>query len=212
VKGFDRVARLYRWAEYATFGPILSRCRLEFLSSANDAHRALVLGDGDGRFTAALLASSPEVVVDAVDQSAEMLRLLSTRCGSERVQRHCIDAMSFHLPVPYDLIATHFFLDCLSTNDVQTLALRIAANGEPKTRWLISEFDIPAGILRWPARLLVRSLYFAFRVLTGMRVQQLPLWRQALRGAGFHCLKSVPRLGGVLVAEIWELRPPVGIR
>jgi len=212
VKGFDRVARLYRWAEYATFGPILSHCRLEFLSSAKGAQRALVLGDGDGRFTAALLASSPEVVVDAVDQSAEMLRLLSTRCASERVHTHCIDAMRVEVRGPYDLIATHFFLDCLSTNDVETLSLRIAASGAPNARWLISDFDIPAGILHWPARALVRSLYLAFRVLTGMRVKQLPLWRQALRGAGFHRLQRVSRLGGILVAEMWELRPSVGIR
>jgi len=212
VKGFDRVARLYRWSEYATFGPLLSRCRFEFLSSAKEAQRALVLGDGDGRFTAALLASSPEVIVDAVDQSSEMLRLLSTRCASERVHTHCIDAMRFHLHGPYDLITTHFFLDCLSTNDVEALALRIAANSAPNARWLISDFDIPAGILRWPARLLVRSLYLAFRVLTGLRIQQLPPWRQALEEAGFHCQQSVPRMGGILVAELWVLGPRVRVR
>ncbi|ADV83777.1 class I SAM-dependent methyltransferase [Terriglobus saanensis] len=212
MKGFDRVARLYRWAEYATFGPILSRCRLEFLSTATDAQLALVLGDGDGRFTAALIGSSPQIVVDAVDQSTEMLRLLSARCDSERVHTHCIDAMRFDVRGPYDLIATHFFLDCLSTSDVHTLSLRIAASSAPKALWLISDFNIPTGVMHWPARMLIRFLYLAFRILAGLRIQQLPAWRRALGEAGFQCLGSVPRLGGILIAEMWELQPPVRIR
>src|SRR6185437_1080687 len=52
---FDRLARVYRWMEWLSFGPYLSRCRRAFLPQLRDARRALVLGDGDGRFTAALL-------------------------------------------------------------------------------------------------------------------------------------------------------------
>jgi SAM-dependent methyltransferase len=212
LKGFDRIARPYRWAEYASFGPILSRCRFQFLPCTKDADRALVLGDGDGRFTAALLGAAPRVIVDAVDQSSEMLRLLAARCASDRVNTHHIDAMHFDVCGPYDLIVTHFFLDCLSTLEVQSIALRIAAGGVPGTRWLISEFDVPSGAMYWPARLLVRSLYLAFRALAGLHVQQLPAWRTALSEAGFRCVQTLPRLRGILVAEMWELRPTERVR
>ena len=43
---FDRLARPYRWLEYATFGRTLERCRFHFLPALTSARRALVLGDG----------------------------------------------------------------------------------------------------------------------------------------------------------------------
>ena len=76
---FDHIARPYRWLEYLTFGPYLERCRFHFLDQLKRHRRALILGDGDGRFTARLLATNPQISVDAVDSSAAMLNLLSER-------------------------------------------------------------------------------------------------------------------------------------
>ena len=76
---FDPIARPYRWLEYLTFGPYLERCRYHFLNQLGQHCRALILGDGDGRFTARLLAANPEISVDAVDSSATMLHLLTKR-------------------------------------------------------------------------------------------------------------------------------------
>ncbi len=75
---FDRVARLYRVLEYLSFGPMLERCRFHHLPAlaAADCSRALILGDGDGRFLARLLAACPELSAQAVDASPAMLRLL----------------------------------------------------------------------------------------------------------------------------------------
>ena len=56
---FDLIARPYRWLEYLTFGPALARCRNHFLPQLTDRRAALVLGDGDGRFLARLLAPTP---------------------------------------------------------------------------------------------------------------------------------------------------------
>ncbi|MGH9599640.1 MAG: class I SAM-dependent methyltransferase, partial [Terracidiphilus sp.] len=65
----DRLAGVYRWMELATFGPWLSWCRSAYLGELSGCRRALVLGDGDGRFTAQLLCANPQVEVDAVDAS-----------------------------------------------------------------------------------------------------------------------------------------------
>ena len=58
---FDRVARLYRWAEYLLLGPLLARTRKHFLPQLTSATHALVLGDGDGRFLAHLLHHAPKL-------------------------------------------------------------------------------------------------------------------------------------------------------
>ena len=76
---FNRIARPYRWLEYLTLGPALTRCRTHFLPQLAACRTALVLGDGDGRFLAGLLAANPDLRADAVDTSATMLQLLTRR-------------------------------------------------------------------------------------------------------------------------------------
>ena len=81
---FDPLARPYRWLEYATFGRALERCRFHFLPALTGARRALVLGDGDGRFLARLLRANPELEADVVDCSPAMLRLLQRTAQARR--------------------------------------------------------------------------------------------------------------------------------
>jgi len=106
---FDRVARPFRWMEYLTFGSALWRCRTHFLSELKSCRNALILGDGDGRFTAALLAANPQLNVDAVDSSAAMLRLLTQRArtaapdASTRLRTHHADALAYVHDLPKEL-------------------------------------------------------------------------------------------------------------
>lgn len=211
---FDRVARLYHPAEYLTFGPFLERCRFAHLPALRDARQALVLGDGDGRFLARLLAATPELRALAVDLSPAMLRLVrqrAARAGAvDRLTTTCADARLFELdPLPaaspYDLVVTHFFLDCLTPADLDSLLARIQPQLAPRALWLVSEFQIPpAGRLgKTLAAALIRLLYAAFRLLTGLEVRALPPWRAQLSRAGFLPLRSYPSLGGLLVSELW---------
>lgn len=208
---FDSLARLYRWMEYFSFGLILERCRFYFLADCAHARRALVLGDGDGRFTARLLAANRIVQVDAVDSSAAMLRELERRAAQAvddagiRLRTIQADLRSF---TPdrgdYDLIVSHFFLDCLIYGELEEMVARIVPHLAPEAIWLNSEFSIPEqGWRRIIARSLIRSLYFAFDKMTHLHVQQIPDYPQALERIGFRrqCQAQFP--GGLLVAEIW---------
>jgi len=147
---FDLIARAYRWLEYLSFGPFLERCRFYYLDELRSCRRALVFGDGDGRFTARLLAANSEIKVDAVDSSAAMLRLLTRRVARlgpsarDRLQTRQMGALNFDPEgAPYDLVATHFFLDCFSESEVGALIARIAPHLTTDAVWLVSEFAIP---------------------------------------------------------------------
>lgn len=209
---FDRLAHAYRWMEYLSFGPMLERCRFHFLPECFDARQALVLGDGDGRFTARLLASNPKVEIDAIDCSAAMLKQLRQRAvaaattGSTRLQTTQADLREF---TPgrgeYDLVVSHFFLDCLTEDEVAALVERTAPHLTANACWLVSEFAIPEqGWRRGAARLLVRSLYFAFGVMTHLRVRKIPDYSSILMRNGFRLQQQTRFVGGLLVAEIWE--------
>lgn len=211
---FDSLARAYRWMEYCSFGPMLERCRFHFLSRCAQARHALVLGDGDGRFTARLMAANPAVQVDAVDASAAMLAVLQGRaqscCPDADTRLHTIQAdLRGFTPTDkdYDLVVSHFFLDCLTDDDVSALVERLLPALTEDAIWVVSEFSIPKkGLRRAAARLAVRSLYFVFFVLARLRVDRIPDYAKAFRDRGFHRREDAEYLGGILAAELWKRR------
>jgi SAM-dependent methyltransferase len=212
---FNRLARLYRWMEWTSFGPWLWWCRVAFLPQLAACRNALVLGDGDGRFTARLLRANPAIHIDTVDASPAMLRSLVRRAGADavRVRTFCADARQWQPanPTPetsYDLIVTHFFLDCLTTEEIESLAATLRKAVSPPALWLVSEFAIPEG---WfgtlVARPLVWWLYCAFGRLTGLTLRALPDHRSALQQSGFAIQQRRTWLGGILVSELWASHP-----
>ncbi len=213
---FNPLARLYRWMEYLSFGPWLALTRSAFLDQLSASRRALVLGDGDGRFTARLLRANPTVEVDAVDASSAMLAELLRRAGpnASRVRIHRADVRGWQRAAPagepaYDLVATHFFLDCLTVDEVQALAAKLRPAVSPSALWVISEFAVPPGWLgRLIARPVVAGLYLAFAWLTGLAVRTIPDHASALRAAGFTLQDRRCRLAGLLVSELWAAGPP----
>jgi SAM-dependent methyltransferase len=208
---FDRVAGIYRWVEYLTLGPVLQQTRTRFLPQLLHARKALVLGDGDGRFLARLLRQNPDLHAIAVDTSAAMLQRLRSRClaaspsARDRLSLVQASALTIEPQPDTDVIVTHFFLDCLTQTEVDALAASIAARTAPGALWIVSDFGPPR--VRWLrpfAAAYVRSLYLAFRILTGLRITRLPDPQAALSGAGFHLLGRHERLLGLIYTEMWQ--------
>jgi ubiquinone/menaquinone biosynthesis C-methylase UbiE len=214
---FDRVARIYRVMEYLTFGPMLERCRFHYLAALRNSRRALVLGDGDGRFLARLLAANPTLQADSLDASPAMLALLRQRIAHlkalDRLTTTQADVRTFSPPsTNYDLVATHFFLDCLTEPEADYLIARIRPHLAPGTQWLVSEFQIPetGRLQKWFASSIISALYVAFRLLTGLTVRQIPPWPELLTRHGFHRKARRTWLGGLLVSELWEFHEATG--
>jgi SAM-dependent methyltransferase len=220
VTNFDRVARSYRWLEYFSFGPCLARCRCAQLVHLTQARHALILGDGDGRFLARLLTVNPNLTADVVDSSPAMLRLLEqrTRRSNQRVRLHAADALQWSptdTPTdtdididiePYDLIVSHFFLDCFFPEELEQLFDRILPHALPGTQWVISEFAIPrTPLAAFLARAVIGLLYRAFALLTGLRVRKLPDYATALRRRGLLLIHDHRYLAGLLCSQLWTL-------
>lgn len=218
---FDRLARVYRWMEYLSFGPMLERCRFWYIPACAASRYALILGDGDGRFTASLLGTNPELKADAVDGSAAMLAALKclvgqtakdfrAESGSLRLNTFKADIREFVPPGnAYDLVVTHFFLDCLAAEEIDGLIKRILPHLNSNAVWLVSEFAIPEhGWRKMAAKGLIRGLYFAFSVMTRLQVNQLPDYASIFARHNFQRAHQTRFLGGLLVAEIWQRRQP----
>ncbi|MFT4111736.1 class I SAM-dependent methyltransferase [Silvibacterium sp.] len=215
--GFGRLARLYRWLEYLSFGPWLTLCRNARLRhpSVAAARHALILGDGDGRFLTRLLRWNPDLRALSIDGSHGMLARQRQRAAEKgvipRLTTRCQEIRSFQPSGRYDLITTHFLLDCLSTAEVEALASRMrpclavgpGRNPAQNPVWIVSEFAIPSGIAQLPSRFIVRGLYLAFGLMTGLRARSLPDHGGALHRAGFFLRDRRTWLAGLLVSEVW---------
>ena len=197
----DRIAPHYWWIELLGMGRTLERRRRWFLPELGNARRALVLGDGDGRFLRELLRRNSVVRADYVDLSRRMLELARQKTGDARVTYRLADARTLDLPRgEYDLIATHFFFDCFEPQELGALIARIAEAAQPGARWIVSEFRTQ----NIAARLLVNALYLFFGITTGLKTRKLSDHRPIMRANGFRLVGASTSRGALVVSELWE--------
>lgn len=197
----DLIAPHYWWIERLGMGSTLERRRRWFLPEIGNARRALVLGDGDGRFLRELLRRNPAVRADYVDLSGRMLELARAKAGMDRARYMQGDARKLEFAqAEYDLIATHFFFDCFGAAELEGLIGRVADAAKPGARWIVSEFRTD----NIPARLLVSALYLFFGITTGLRNRKLADHRPLMQAHGFRLLKASHSRGALVVSELWE--------
>ena len=209
----DALAPYYNVLEHLSFGNFLERTRCAFLEEATRSRKAILCGEGDGRFLARLLEVNSSVEVDVVDLSPRMVQLAERRVARngqrfrDRVRFHVCDVRNF---VPtlggYDLIVTHFFLDCFSNTDLPGVVATLANCANSDARWIVSEFHVADGpVGRVWTHAVIRCLYAAFRFTTGLRVTRLPNYVAALEQQGYShsCEKKI--LGGLLHSSLWTV-------
>jgi len=206
---FDPVARLYRWLEYLSFGPWLARCRSAQLAHLTGARHALLLGDGDGRFLLQLLAVNSGLRADVVDSSPSMLTILDRRVrqsGGENIRPHLADALQWEPCGHYDLIVSHFFLDCFFPHQLEQLFDRVLPHAQPGAQWVVSEFAVPRNPLTaFLARGIIAALYRVFGLLTGLPVRALPDYAGCMVRRGLVLSHERRFLAGLLRSELWTL-------
>lgn len=211
----NELASYYEILEHLSFGKRLEERRFAFLGETRTSQRAIVCGGGDGRFLARLLRVNPTVRVDFVDLSPRMVELAEGRIAGmgravrARIRFHAGDIDAFEPRADgYDLIVTHFFLDCFSESEVVTVVSRLAHWATPAASWIVSEFrEADGAIGRIWTQGVIRSLYLAFRFTTDLRVTRLPDYAGALSRAGFRLRHHELAMGGLLHSSVWEAVP-----
>ena len=205
----DGIAASYRWLEYAAFGRELERARLDFLDRARDARRVLILGEGDGRFLARLLASNRRTRVDVVESSGRMIELARRRVPASegaRVTFHRRNAAADALPDgPFDLVVTHFFLDVLTPCEAEAAVAKAGARLSPGAVWLLSEFQAPrARVARLHAQAWLKAMYGFFSIATRLEASQLPEYRKMLERSGLVEIEHRERRWGLIRSQVWR--------
>ncbi len=173
MASFDQLAKIYEPLERLTFAGRLQQIRCFCIPHIQQCQRGLLIGDGDGRFSSALLKSNPNIQLASIDISQSMLETAKQRAGpnAPRLTTYISDALEFPYPdETYDFIGLHFCLDCFSQNAIDLLLPQLSQALAPGGVIAYSDFkaDKP-----WQ-KLLVRGLYLCFRVGAGLKTKQLP--------------------------------------
>jgi ubiquinone/menaquinone biosynthesis C-methylase UbiE len=203
---FDFVASHYRWLEKIVFGPRLQAARMAFVRQLSPARRVLVVGEGDGRFLAEFVELHPGAEIDCVEASPRMLELARKRTAGHPVRFLCATLEGTEFPEGYyDLLVTHFFLDCFPKKTLPEIVARLGRAAGPHAQWLIAEFQEPVGgWLRLPRRWLIRFMYFFFRLCAGIEARRLIDYRPLLRAIGFEISSSTGSPNDMIRSELWR--------
>ena len=208
---FDGVAQWYRALETIAFGNALQRARIACLDEIGSPHRALIVGEGNGRFLCELVSRQPTLDVDCLDASARMLDLARHRILAKQPDRagrirflHC-DIDSWQSEHRYDLIVTHFVLDCFNEDQVGRIVARLAQAAAEDAAWLLADFRMPpAGFQRIHARAWLAVMYRFFRSIAGIEARDLVDPSPFLRAEGFALARQYLFRRGMLKSELWR--------
>jgi trans-aconitate methyltransferase len=207
---FDLVALHYRWLETITFGNALQRARTCWIDTLARPKRTLILGEGDGRFLCELVRAYPKIDIDCIDASEAMLQLARARLrrrhpeSFSRVNFIREDILKWSPRKSYDLLVTHFFLDCFPDRELQAIIAKLASAAEPGAVWLVADFTIPRKrFARAHARLWLRMMYAFFRATAGIAAKELVDPIPYLDGYGFTRASENLSRGKMLRSDVY---------
>jgi SAM-dependent methyltransferase len=209
---FDAVAPWYRALETIAFGGALQQSRVACLAEIQSPARALIVGEGNGRFLCELLRMHPHLDIDCVDASERMLGLAQERVERELPER--VDRVHFlkyditawaPLENHYDLVVTHFVLDCFPAAELADVIKNLACSAKPEAAWLLTDFRLPnRGFARLRARLWLAAMYQFFRLTARIPASELIDPTPLLQSEGFTLSRQHLSRGGMMKSELWR--------
>ena len=212
---FDSLAPWYQKLERIAFGDDLQRCRVACLGEIAAPRRALIVGEGDGRFLCELLRLQPGIEVDCIDESQRMLKL-ARKCNERELPGRAESVRFIHQDITswaapekhYDLLITHFVLDCFPENALTGIIKKLAGAATENASWLLADFCLPPnGMARLRARAWLAAMYLFFRVAARIQARELIDSAPFMQAGGFTLARQQLFQKGMLKSELWRRNP-----
>jgi ubiquinone/menaquinone biosynthesis C-methylase UbiE len=164
------------------------------------ASTARDLASGHKRLASSVGPSRTGVVCALRDDASLQLSELT------RVQFHHADILDWVPPQKsYDLVVTHFFLDCFNRNQLSGVIAKLERAAAPRARWLVADFAIPPnGFRHIHAKIWLRAMYSFFGVVADLEANDLVDPSPFIRAAGFQLHREVVTRFGLIKSQVWE--------
>jgi SAM-dependent methyltransferase len=208
---FDALAPHYRWMELVLAGEKLQRCRTAFIRQIAPPENILIWGEGNGRFLLECRRAWPQARIVCADASGRMLALAKQRLERNELSTQAIeflqaDVLQWSPPKDtFDLLVTHFFLDCFRPEQLQGIVARLGTAARQKAAWLMADFQAPEfGLQRFRAEMILKLMYVFFRIATRLPARSLTRPDLFLSANGFVLSDRRVTEWGLLHSDLWQ--------
>lgn len=188
------IARAYASCERVLYRDALQRCRTAFIKAL--PKRVLSVGEGDGRFSEALLNAQPETQLQVIEPADAMRREALLRNPN-------LEFVTSKSAAPCDATVLNFVLDLFSREE----AIAFLDQLPESPVLIVGDFfpdEVHGRIERNLARLLVWIMYRFFNLTTGLKTRRLPPTRDVLTTQGWTLRQEEVQWGGFIRAQWWE--------
>ena len=200
--GFDKIANIYDGLARLVFGKSIQQAQEYLLNDVPPESKILILGGGTGWLLANLLELKPACEVWYIEASEKMLELSKEKIKqSDRV--HFLLGTENSIPgnIQFDVVITNFYLDLFTTLSLDSVIEKIRTAIKPQSLWLATDF-IESKV--WWQSVLLKIMYYFFRMTCSIEASQLPDWNQQLAKNGLTRLKSKFFFGGLIEATAYS--------
>jgi hypothetical protein len=105
----------------------------------------------------------------------------------------------------YDLVVTHFVLDCFPQAELALVVKNLAAAVKPDADWLLADFRLPdGGFARLQAQAWLATMYQFFRLAARIRAIELIDPTPYMQAEGFSLARQHLFRKGMLKSELWR--------
>jgi len=201
MKGFDRVALYYDFLAQLVFGNAIVSAQEYYLKEIKAGNCVLIIGGGTGWILDSIFRLSNPGEVWFVDSSPKMMARAKAS-GKNQEKIHFVTGTIDQLPndITFDVVITNFFLDMFTDEQLPVLIRHILKLSSAESTWLSTDF---VNTEKWFHKLLLKSMYIFFGLVTRLENKQLPDWERALLHAGLSRQKEKRFYSGFITAIVF---------
>ena len=202
MNNFDRIAPLYDFLTRVIFGKSIMRSQTYFFNCIRPNSKILIIGGGTGKVLNHLDSLAIPLSVTYIERSQVMLEKSEMHEPFLNLQVEFILGNETSIPVQkYDLVLTAFFLDVFKENHLTKVVKILSEVLEPKGQWVVTDFMKTSVI--WQ-RILVRLMYFFFRITTGLEGDKLLDFKTYLNDLGFTSIQEKAFYHNMIKSTVYQ--------
>jgi ubiquinone/menaquinone biosynthesis C-methylase UbiE len=197
---YDRLSRL-------VFGDLIYKSQCWFLSEITSKSNVLILGGGTGEVLEKLSSLDLQLTVTYLEASEQMIKIAEKR-RREGLTVHFVHGTLTDLaPGTYSFILAPFFFDCFTTGQLEDVMSTLKRYVCSDTVLIFTDFT---GTKKQTHRLLIRTMYLFFRVVSGLKVNFIPDYDACFTKHGFSQIQTKSWENGLIESRVYYLTKGLG--
>jgi ubiquinone/menaquinone biosynthesis C-methylase UbiE len=203
---YDPVARYYDFLSQLVFGRTEIDAQVEMLDQVRPGDKLLIVGGGTGWILEKLAALFPEgLQITYVECSQVMMALARKRnWGSHCVSFVQLPIEEFTTDERFDCILTGFLFDNFRQENAEQIVRGLDAVLVAGGHWLFADLYYPPRGGRWWQGLLLRSMYWAARLICRVEANRLPDMEVCFEAVGYFAARRAFYYQGFIQSVVYK--------